>query len=325
MKILVANHSSYPRIDEGKEWQQLRSDCEAWQRGEKTAEQWEATRDRFVQKALRDQEEAGCDLVTDGQIRWHDAISHLAGSLEGVKITGLLRYFDSNTYFRQPRLGATIARRRPLLAGEIQFALGQTQKPLKAVLTGPLTLAALSLRDAGSYATAEDCAAAFAEILAEETAELRRLGIAALQFDEPIAVYQPQTAKALLALYRPIIQAAQSLPLALSVFFGDAAAVWEELIDSGFSWLGVDLTYSPTLLARLASEGCPLNLSLGLVDARNTRLEDAASLAAALAEILPKLRGKALYLTPSCGLEYLPRAKARAKLALLAEVKRRLA
>ena len=150
MELILANHSSYPRIGESTGHQTLRRTIAQWEKGEKTETDLRAAEDRMTEIALAEQVEAGLDVVTDGQIRWYDPISHLAGKLDGIRITGLLRYFDTNFYFRQPVVEGKIARSKPLLVDDFRFARGKSARPVKAVLTGPAALARPSLAQKGA-------------------------------------------------------------------------------------------------------------------------------------------------------------------------------
>lgn len=102
MELLTLNHGSYPRIGSTPEEQILRRTLAQRDRGEKRDADIHAAEDHMVLLALEEQQAAGTDVLTDGLVRWNDPISHLAGRLEGTRIDGLLRYFDTNFYFRQP-------------------------------------------------------------------------------------------------------------------------------------------------------------------------------------------------------------------------------
>jgi 5-methyltetrahydropteroyltriglutamate--homocysteine methyltransferase len=86
--------------------------------------------------------------------------------------------------------------------------------------------------------------------------------------------------------------------------------------------LVLDFTYSPSLVETVATRGTGKTLGLGLVDARNTRLEDASGVARQLAKIAKARNPGRAYLNPSCGLEYLPRDRAQLKLRHLAAIQR---
>ena len=98
---------------------------------------------------VREQTAVGLDVVTDGQVRWYDPISHLARHCEGIQINGLLRYFDTNFYFRQPVVSGRIRRREPVLRREFEVARAATDRVVKPVLTGPYSLACGSILEGG--------------------------------------------------------------------------------------------------------------------------------------------------------------------------------
>jgi len=168
MELILASHSSYPRIGESAEFQSLRRTIASWEKGEKTDSDLRAAEDRMTELALSEQAEAGLDVVTDGQIRWYDPVSHLAGKLQGVRINGLLRFFDTNFYFRQPAIESEIKRTKPLIVEEFVFAKKKSARPVKPVLTGPYTLARLSIQDEGKAGDFEKTLAGYSGALAEE-------------------------------------------------------------------------------------------------------------------------------------------------------------
>ncbi|MBI1983867.1 MAG: hypothetical protein HYS61_06685, partial [Acidobacteria bacterium] len=77
MELILASHSSYPRIGESGDFQSLRRTIARWEKGEATDSDLCAAEDYMTELALAEQIEAGLDVVTDGQIHWYDPISHL--------------------------------------------------------------------------------------------------------------------------------------------------------------------------------------------------------------------------------------------------------
>src|SRR5206468_10365324 len=97
-----------------------------------------------VRAVMREQREAGIDIVTAGTISWYDRQSHVARKLASIEVDGLVRYFDTNTYYRQPIVRGPVAWDEPILGEEWKFAQANSKAPVKAILTGPLTLASLA-------------------------------------------------------------------------------------------------------------------------------------------------------------------------------------
>lgn len=341
----LSSTGSYPRIGDSPELQTLRRTIAALDRGERTTADLLDVQNEVTRHVIAEQVKAGLDLVTDGLIRWYDPISHLAGKLDNIEIKGLVRFFDTNTYFRQPVFVGAPIKRGHLVAGEYSFArnaLGHLPTPqgkagklsIKPVLTGPYTVGKFSLGEkpgngsAGTFTDLEERVQAYAEILATEFEPLSKAGAEFVQIDEPAAIKYPNDWNIFEASLTPLVEArdkiiknGHKLELALYVYFRDCAPLYEKLLALPLDVVGLDFTYSPKLVDIVASEGSPKPLALGLIDGRNTRLEDPAQIARQIERMLPKIKGERVFLGPSSGLEYLPRDRAFAKLELLSKVR----
>ncbi len=321
MELTLCNHSSYPRIGDDAERQLLWRTLAQHDKGEKTEEAVRAAQDRMTELALAEQAEAGLDLVTDGQIRWSDPISHLAAKLAGVRIKGLLRFFDTNFYFRQPVVQDKPERTAPLLLDEFKFAQEKSMRPLKVVLTGPYTLARHSIEENGGAGGFDKMLEAYTAALAAEVAALAAAGATVIQVEEPALLKYPDDFPRLEQSLTALAMSKASAQLALVLYFGDPAPIYDLLQTLPVDLLGLDFTYNPGLVDRVASIGTARTLVLGLVDGRNTRLEDPSALARQLEKLAHGADLKRAYLSPSCGLEYLPRDRARQKLRHLTAVR----
>lgn len=344
----LSSTGSYPRIGDSPELQVLRRTIAALDRGDRNTADLLEAENEMTRRAISDQMKAGLDVVTDGQVRWYDPISHLAGKLENVKIRGLLRFFDTNCYFRQPVLAGRPMRSGTLLLNEYSFArnaLGHLPTPkakagklsIKPVLTGPYTLAKFSLVEhAGnggpdSLASLETRALAYAEALAPEIRALADYGAELIQVDEPAAIKFPEDWAIFEKSLAPLIRArneargaGRKIELALYFYFHDCTLLYDKLVELPADIIGLDFTYNQELANLIASAGSPKPLGLGLLDARNTRLEDPEVIAWQIERLLSKIDGGRAYLGPSAGLEYLPRDRAFAKLELLGKVREAL-
>jgi 5-methyltetrahydropteroyltriglutamate--homocysteine methyltransferase len=321
VELILANSGSYPRVGDAPEEQFLRKTIAQWERGERTDADLRAAQERMTEAALQDQAAAGLDLVTDGQIRWYDPISHLAAKLEGVEINGLLRFFDTNFYFRQPLVHARPARRNFLIVDEFIFAKMKSPRPVKAVLTGPYTLARHSRVQNGGAGAFGRMLEGYTEALAEEVAALAAAGATHIQVDEPALVKRPGDFPEVERSLAALAARKGAAQLEMALYFGDLAPLFDKLQKLPVDILNLDFTYSPHLSDIIARAGSSRTLALGLVDGRNTRLEDPAAVARELHKILRGIKAQRAHLNPSCGLEYLPRDRARLKLRHLAAIK----
>jgi 5-methyltetrahydropteroyltriglutamate--homocysteine methyltransferase len=139
--------------------------------------------------------------------------------------------------------------------------------------------------------------------------------------DEPHLLRNPEHANLVHEGLATLAAARGRAHLALYTFFGDALPLWDELMAMPVDLIGLDLTYGPKLVDRIAEAGAPRVLVLGAVDGRNTKLETRDALFRILDRVLPALR-EPVGLGPSCGLELLPRARARAKLENMVAIAR---
>jgi len=321
MRVILANTGSYPRIGEAPGAQQHRREYARRERGEIAEAQWQAVEDDVAREVIAEQVAAGVDVPTDGQVRWYDPISHLARPLANVTINGLLRYFDTNFYFRQPVVRGPIARRGPILTREFEVARAAAgARDVKPVLTGPYSLAQGSILEDG-YRNRHALAHAYAEVLAQEIADLAHAGARLIQVDEPYVLQHPEDADVVRETFATLAAARGEARLACYTYFGDALPLYDELMALPVDVVGLDFTYSPKLAVRVAEAGASKVLGLGLIDGRNTKLETAETLYPTLDRVLPRL-GDTVYLNPSCGLEFLPRDRARTKLETMARLAR---
>ena len=324
MELILSNHSSFPRIGDHADLQVLRKTIGQFEKGQKNQADLRAAEDRMTELALGEQIQAGLDVVTDGQIRWYDSVSHLAAKLSGARINGLLRFFDTNCYFRQPVVEARIERTGPMVVEEFEFARRKSSRPVKAVLTGPLTLARHSIVTNGASAGGavnQKLVEEYMEALAEEVAALATAGAPFIQIEEPVLLRHPED----LPLARRCLEAFSArkgaAQLALAVYFGDPGPILDRLQALPVDMLVLDFTYSPGLVERVAASPSDKILALGLVDGRNTKLEAPETVARQVERVARGTGAERLHLTTSSGLEYLPRDRAVMKLKLLERIK----
>ncbi|MEW6222581.1 MAG: hypothetical protein AB1476_04630 [Candidatus Hadarchaeota archaeon] len=318
MEIMAANHSSYPRIGDGLEQQAHRQAYSKREKGEISEEEFERVLEKVAKEAIEEQVGAGLELVTDGLIRWYDPISHFSRGF-GCDVNGLLRFFDTNFYFRQPIVNGKVSWKGPTVVREFSFAKGVSPKPVKAVVTGPYTLAKLSINRSG--ADIKSLAESFAGAVAREVKELSKAGAGIIQVEEPAILKNTDDIGIFTSAIEDVADERGQAEIMLCTYFGDASPIYSELVELPVDGLGFDFTYSPCLADEIIMEGCDKNLGLGVIDGRNTKMDQTREVLGLLEKILPKVRSARVYLTPSCGIgDYLPREVAFKKLQKVAEV-----
>ena len=310
----------YPKIPNRPRPARLRSAINRLDRGEINGNELRGIEDEVTIEALEEQAAAGLDLVTDGQIRWEDEQTYFARKLDGLSINGLTRWFDTNMYYRQPVIEGAVAWREPITVRDYQFAAEHSDKPVKAVLTGPYTLARLSLDE--HYRSIESLASALAEALNAEAKALQEAGATLIQFNEPALLNHKDDISTFSAVCHRLLDGLET-ERSLYLYFGDADGIYQQLLDLPFDLIGLDFVMGPANEALLQRTPCTKKLGLGIIDARNTRLESPDQIAERIRALSGSVSPDDIHVSPNAGLEFLPREVAQEKLHRLAEGVRR--
>ena len=322
MSIQTTVVGSYPKPpDEGKPFT-IRKTKHAIERGDATPEDLERAFEEHAREVIAEQEAAGIDIVSDGLARWDDILTPFAKHMAGFQIGGLLRWFDNNVYYRRPICTGKIEWRGPATVDQFRFATSVATKPVKAIIPGAITFAHLSVDE--HYASHEEFAMAIARVLAQEAFELEAAGAKYIQIDEPALLDQPEDLDLARECTYIITSELKAAETTLATYFGDAKRLGPELFNFSVDGFGFDLIAGPenaVVIKELPSEK---KLQAGIVDARNTRLEAEDELERFIIELGEIVGTECLSVSPSAGLEFLPREKARAKLERLAKAAKKV-
>jgi 5-methyltetrahydropteroyltriglutamate--homocysteine methyltransferase len=321
VRLVLANHSSYPRVGEGAQAQRVRRAYARRETGAIDDQGYlDVVRD-YIAEIVREQEAAGLDIVTDGQVGWYDAVSHLAGKLSGTEIGGLHRFFDTNYLVRQPevvgKLGGNVG-----LADAYMDTASIAESEVKAVVTGPYTLARYSIIKDSAYDDVGQLAMGYAERLTDEIRDLAQTGCALIQIEEPSLLQFPEDAELVRNTLLRAVADKGNARVSLVTYFGDATQIFGELLNMPADMLGFDLTYSPGLVGLIGDVDRPV--ALGAIDGRNTKLDDTETVAGTVERVMDALGSRGVdevHLQPSCGLEYLPRDRAQRKLERMRDIR----
>jgi 5-methyltetrahydropteroyltriglutamate--homocysteine methyltransferase len=308
---------AYPKPPEEGGTFTLRKTLHAVEKGDATPGDLQAAREGLVREVIAEQEAAGIDLVTDGQIHWDDLVTPFARHMSGFEIGGLIRFFDNNVYYRRPVCTGPVEWRGPASVAQWQFASSVATAPVKAVIPGPVTFARLSVDE--HYSDHESFVTAIANVLAQEAAELVAAGARHLQIDEPSLLDAPEDLALAREAIGAIVAEASGAEVTLATYFGDAKRLGAELFTLPADVFGLDLISGPESRSLVADLPEGKKLQAGIVDARNTKLEDLQALVVEIGTLAEQVGPENLRVAPSASLEFLPREKARAKLERLAE------
>jgi len=271
--------------------------------------------------AIRDQERAGLDIVTDGEMRRESYSNRFATALDGVDIddpgTALDRSGHPNPV---PRVVGPIRRRHPVEIEDVRFLRANTERRIKMTVPGPFTMSQQAQND--FYADEAELALGYAAAVNAEIKDLFAAGADIVQLDEPYMQARPEKARAYgLAALERALQGVEG-ETALHICFGYAAIIHER--PSGYSFLP-ELAAAPVdaISIETAQSGldCAVlealadkRIILGVLDLSTAEVETPETVAARIRRALPHCPAERLVVAPDCGLKYLPRAAAFAKM-----------
>jgi 5-methyltetrahydropteroyltriglutamate--homocysteine methyltransferase len=287
-----------------------------------------------VRLALFDQEHAGIDIVTDGeQTRRHFVTTFIEG-LDGVDFANKKTVRIRNRYDADvPMVVGPVARRHAIYVEDARFVVGETARPVKYTLPGPMTMVD-TLYD-GHYRSREKLAFAFAEILNEEARAIEAAGVAVVQFDEPaFNVYFDEVRDwGMAALERAASGLRCKSAVHICYGYGIKANIeWKKTL--GEKWRQYEETFP--LLARsaidqvsleCANSHVPLELMsllggkdvlVGAIDVASEQVETPEQVAAIIRAAMAFVPAHRLFPCTNCGMVPLPREVARGKLRALA-------
>ena len=271
--------------------------------------------------AIRDQEQAGLDVLTDGEMRRESYSNHFATALDGIDIdnpgTALDRSGHPNPV---PRVVGPIHRKSAVGVRDLEFLRAHTDRTIKMTLPGPFTMSQQAQNE--HYPDAESLAMAYANVCNAEIRDLFAAGAEIVQIDEPYMQARPEAARAygLAALNRALDGVDGTT--AVHICFGYAAIIHER--PSGYSFLpelagcscdqiSIETAQSGLDLGVL-SDLSDKTVILGVIDLSDTAVEAPEIVADRTRRAFPFIDPRRLVLAPDCGMKYLPRDSAFAKM-----------
>ena len=309
---------AYPKISD--EHQDLRRALHRLDRGEIDEAAIAGVLDDSTAWAIGEIEAAGVDVINDGQIRWDDLLAPFARAWRNTERGPLERFYDNNTYFRQPVITGPIETDGQTLVADYRKAKALAKREVKAAIAGPLTFATLTAEDK-HYRDLEARTLAVADALAAELRGLVAAGATLVDVEEPALSAHPELVDLARAAFERLAKAGVSLAL-YPYFFPNTDQI-QALAAFPVAQVGVDVRsreHSADAIDRLGS--VKQTVVLGVVDARNTRVETAREIGDLVDAAVKKVGAERLWLSPTTGLEYLPHDVAQKKLAALTDAAR---
>lgn len=276
--------------------------------------------------AIRAQEDAGLDIVSDGEIRRESYSNRFATALEGVDLdnpgTALDRSGHPNPV---PRITGKIRRKHAVEVEDLLFLKRHTQRKTKITVPGPFTMLQQAQND--FYKSEEEAANDYADAVNAEIKDLFAAGADVVQIDEPYMQARPEKARQYgLAALNRALDGVQGTT-AVHICFGYAAVIHAR--PSGYSFLSemagckcqqVSIeTAQSNLDTKVLEELGGKQVLVGCLDLSDMNVETPEVVAGRIRRALKHIRPEQVILAPDCGMKYLPREVAQGKLAAMVE------
>jgi 5-methyltetrahydropteroyltriglutamate--homocysteine methyltransferase len=284
----------------------------------------EEAQDAATLMAIRDQERAGLDIITDGEQRRESYSNRVVMALDGIDIDKPGETLDRNgNPFLVPRIVGNITRRAPILIRDAEFLRANTDRKIKMTIPGPFTMAQQAQDD--HYRSPRDVAFAFADIVRAEIEDLHAAGVDIVQLDEPWMESRADAAReyGIETLQRALDGVRGTT--ALHICFGYPLFVpghkreyrfLAELADAPVDQISIESAQAELDLEVLSKlEG--KTIILGVIALDSEDVETGETVAARLRRALPYTSN--LVAAPDCGMKYLSRESAFGKLQSLVE------
>ena len=293
----------------------------------------EETLDDAVDTALRDQEEAGIDVVTDGEMRRLGFFTAgFYGRLAGLEELPPLRRFGPAGHDQRERYDAREPLQAPRGLGvveEFNYLRQRTGHPIKVTCPGPFTLAG-RIKTGGLYNDRMEVAAAFSDIVHDELMSLVEAGAQFIQLDEPSYAVHPDDPAAFVDLFNATVEGVRArigLHLCFGNFVGRPVAhrtyepLFPHILDVKADELAMEFANRELaeleLMGRVAEAG--KTAAVGLVDVKNYYVEPPALVAERIRVALEHVPPDQMVVTPDCGFSQTARWAARAKMQAMVE------
>jgi 5-methyltetrahydropteroyltriglutamate--homocysteine methyltransferase len=275
--------------------------------------------------AIRAQEQAGLDILTDGEIRRESYSNHFATALDGIDIdnpgTALDRSGSPNPV---PRIVGPIRRTGPIEAGDVKFLRANTDRTIKMTVPGPFTMSQQAQND--YYPDLESAAMDYAAAVNAEIRDLHAAGADIVQIDEPYMQARPDAARAYgLTALNAALEGVTGRT-AVHICFGYAAVIHvrpegysflPELADCSCDQISIETAQSGLdlgVLADLSGKG----IILGVIDLSDHEVETVEVVAGRVRRAFGYVPPEQIVIATDCGMKYIPRASAEGKMRAMA-------
>jgi len=271
---------------------------------------------------IRQQERVKLDVLVEGDMARGDMIAHFANRIDGFSPGGGVVRVYGNRYYRRPSVIGKVAWKAPIVADTWRVTQRMTKNVVKAILTGPYTLADWSFNE--YYPSREALVRDLVPILRRELTLLAEAGVKIVQIDEPAISARPSEFSLILAAYKELLAGFRFYTV-LHHAFGDLTPIWKPMQSLPVDQFSIESANSGMAflkgMKKLITEK---DVAVGIIDAHSRTLETPAVIRERVKIAMAAVPPSQLWLTTDSGLRTRTGEEAADKLKALANAAIRL-
>lgn len=265
---------------------------------------------------IRHQERLGLDVMVDGEMDRGDMVSFFAKKINGFELGGTVRCYG-NRYYRKPIIKSKLSWREAATIEHWRLFQRMTHKPLKAVVTGPLTLLEYSFNE--YYPSRESALSDLTMIVRKEVVGLSEAGAKIIQIEEPALSARPDEIGMAVDAINEVTRGIKAYVI-LQHAFGNLEPIWAKMQKLSVDNFGVEANGAlPSLMTMLKKNPSGKDISVGLVSAHDTAVETVQDLRKQIRDLKKAVPASQLWITAQGGLKTRTADQAMAKLRSLAD------
>jgi 5-methyltetrahydropteroyltriglutamate--homocysteine methyltransferase len=299
--------------------------------GTLTPQQVVEAHDAAVRAVIHDQELAGVDIITDGEIRRETMVNFFSMRIHGFDMSGKLKAIgnlDPSIQMLDPVVREKVRRKQGLgMDDHFRFLQANATHATKVCVTGPQMLAKRATNE--FYPSDKELIFDLTDILNEELRGLVAAGCTFIQIDEPIWVGYPQDMPWLVESFNRLIKGVQA-KTALHVcygnyqlkklFTGQYAELFPAILDTNADQISLEFAVSDGVGLELFKQyPTTKEVVVGVIDVKDEAVESPATVAGRIRKALEFIPAEKMYVSPDCGMKFMPRDRAFGKLKAMVE------
>jgi 5-methyltetrahydropteroyltriglutamate--homocysteine methyltransferase len=275
---------------------------------------------RATREVIALQEEIGLDILVGGEMERGDMVAFFAEQLDSMAMGGLVRAYG-NRYYHKPVITGPLSWNGQMTVEMWKFAQSLTEKPVKAMLTGPYTMVEWSFDD--YYESRPQAVLDMARVIRREALELDRAGARYIQIDEPALHTRPEEDLEVAIEAIGIVSEGLSAKTITHICYGDVERIYLDMLRIPVQEINLALKNTDFRLLELFRETpFSMDLGAGVIDVHKREVELLEEVKDGILRTLEILAPERVLVNPDCGLKTRSWDEAAAKLRVMVEAVR---